>query len=98
MGTVNQRPPLSQEELDACRDAFLMFDKDRSGSIDVWELKLVLVAMGQNPSEEEVFEIIASMDDDCSGSIGESPDYFLIKPAINKFKFSPSFLNHFLLS
>ncbi len=70
MVIVAPRPVLTQEELDACRDAFLLFDKDRSGSIDVWELKLVLTAMGQNPTEEEVFEIIASIDDDCSGSIG----------------------------
>ena len=34
--------PLTQEEIDGCRDAFLAFDKDRSGSIDVWELKQVL--------------------------------------------------------
>jgi len=33
---------LSQEEIDSCRDAFLAFDKDRSGTIDVWELRAVL--------------------------------------------------------
>ena len=61
---------LAQEELDACRDAFLLFDKDRSGSIDLWELKLVLEAMGQKPSDEEVFEMIALVDDNQSGAIG----------------------------
>lgn len=30
---------LSQEEIDGCREAFLAFDKDRSGTIDVWELR-----------------------------------------------------------
>ena len=67
---VFERLGLTQEEQDACRDAFLMFDKDRSGSIDLWELKLVLVAMGQSPTEEEVFEIVASVDENHSGSIG----------------------------
>lgn len=38
---------LTQEEIDGCREAFLAFDKDRSGSIDVWELRQVLEAMGQ---------------------------------------------------
>lgn len=38
---------LSQEEIDGCREAFLAFDKDRSGTIDVWELRQVLEAMGQ---------------------------------------------------
>jgi Ca2+-binding EF-hand superfamily protein len=33
---------LAQEEIDSCRDAFLAFDKDRSGTIDVWELRQVL--------------------------------------------------------
>jgi Ca2+-binding EF-hand superfamily protein len=33
---------LTQEEIDSCRDAFLRYDKDRSGSIDQWELKEVL--------------------------------------------------------
>lgn len=32
---------LTQEEIDGCRDAFLAFDKDRSGNIDVWELRQV---------------------------------------------------------
>lgn len=62
---------LAQEELDACRDAFIMFDKDRSGQIDVWELKLVLESMGQKPTDEEVFEMVAEVDDNKSGAIGE---------------------------
>ena len=33
---------LTQEEIDSCRDAFLQYDKDRSGTIDQWELKEVL--------------------------------------------------------
>ena len=41
---------LSQEEIDGCREAFLAFDKDRSGTIDVWELRQVLEAMGQKPT------------------------------------------------
>ena len=60
---------LNQEEIDACRDAFLSFDKDRSGSIDVWELRQVLEAMGQNPTEEELFQMVAEVDDNLSGSI-----------------------------
>ena len=33
---------LNQEEIDSCREAFIVFDKDRSGTIDVWELRQVL--------------------------------------------------------
>ena len=60
---------LSQEEIDSCRDAFLAFDKDGSGTIDHWELKMVLEAMGQKPSEEEIFQMIAEVDNNASNSI-----------------------------
>lgn len=53
---------LSQDEIDGCRDAFLAFDKDRSGTIDVWELRQVLEAMGQKPTEEELFQMISEVD------------------------------------
>lgn len=42
VGASSARMPLTQEEIDGCRDAFLAFDKDRSGTIDVWELRAVL--------------------------------------------------------
>lgn len=60
---------LTQEEIDACREAFLAFDKDRSGTIDVWELRQVLEAMGQAPTEDELFQMISEVDDNMSGSI-----------------------------
>ncbi len=83
--------PLTQDEIDGCRDAFLAYDKDRSGSIEVWELKEVLegencrryvvcklgyrslflsAAMGQHPTEEELFQMISEVDENASGSIG----------------------------
>lgn len=60
---------LSQEEIDGCRDAFRAFDKDSSGSIDVWELRQVLEAMGQKPTEEELFQMISEVDENMSGCI-----------------------------
>mmetsp|Transcript_27014 Transcript_27014/g.59058 ORF Transcript_27014/g.59058 Transcript_27014/m.59058 type:complete len:84 (+) Transcript_27014:316-567(+) len=53
---------LSQQEIDACREAFCSLDKDRSGTIDVWELRQLLEAMGQLPTEEELFALIAEVD------------------------------------
>ena len=67
--TNNNIMPLTQDEIDGCRDAFLAFDKDRSGTIDVWELRQVLEAMGQKPTEEELFQMISEVDDNMSGSI-----------------------------
>ena len=60
---------LSQEDVDGCRQAFLSFDKDKSGTIDVWELRQVLEAMGQRPTEDELFQMINEVDDNMSGSI-----------------------------
>lgn len=52
---------LTQEEIDACREAFLAFDKDRSGTIDVWELRQVLEELGQAPTEDELFQVRLSI-------------------------------------
>jgi calmodulin len=60
---------LSQEDIDNCREAFIAFDKDRSGTIDVWELRQVLEAMGQAPTEDELFQVISEVDENMSGSI-----------------------------
>ena len=113
VGPVDKR---KKEEIDGCRDAFLAFDTDRSGTIDLWELRQVLevafflmyhiifvalffvtifffnigkipllfvliffllslfcisvLAMGQKPTEEELFQMISEVDDNISGSIG----------------------------
>lgn len=45
---------LTQEEIDGCRDAFLAFDKDRSGNIDVWELRQVI------GSTQDIFFVVAA--------------------------------------
>ena len=68
---------LQQEEIDACRDAFNAFDKDGSGNIDVWELRQVLEAMGQKPTEEELFQMISEVDGDMSGDIGNLTHLFI---------------------
>ena len=37
--------------------------------LDVWELRQVLEAMGQKPTEEELFQMISEVDENMSGSI-----------------------------
>lgn len=68
--SYNAAMVLNQVEIDECRKAFHTFDKDNSGTIDVWELKAVLEGMGQAPTEEELFQMISEVDDNMSGSIG----------------------------
>merc|ERR1711918_169608 len=69
MGGLWEATMLTQEEIDQCREAFERFDKDGSGTIDVWELKATLNAMGQYPTDEELLQMIAEVDDDGSNEI-----------------------------
>ena len=73
----NSGMPLSGREIDACREAFVAFDKDKSGTIDVWELRQVLADMGQAPTEEELFAMMAEVDDNMSGSI-DFPEFLAV--------------------
>ena len=50
-------------------EAFNIFDKDRSGSIDASEFGLVMKQLGHNPSEAELKEMIAEIDIDNDGQI-----------------------------
>ena len=67
---------LTQEEIDTCRIAFTKFnnnkkkfDKEDGECIDLWGLRNVLEAMGQSPTEAEVFGMIIEAEEDASGSI-----------------------------
>ncbi|KAK9809046.1 hypothetical protein WJX72_008371 [[Myrmecia] bisecta] len=68
---------LSAHELEMCRKAFAGFDTDNSGTIDAKELKLVLQALGQAPSDEELFVMISQVDEDRSGEI-EFPEFLKV--------------------
>lgn len=52
-----------------CREAFNTFDADGSGTIDTQEMKLLLEAIGESPTEEELFRFMAEVDEDGTGEI-----------------------------
>ena len=60
---------LTTDQIEHFREVFSVFDADGSGAIDGSELGSCLRALGQNLSEEELKELIMSVDDDQSGSI-----------------------------
>ena len=77
---------LTQEEIDVCRSAFTKFnnnkkkfDKEDGECIDLWGLRNVLEAMGQSPTEAEVFSMIIEADEDATGSINFSEFLYLIE-------------------
>ena len=51
------------------KDTFNLFDKDRSGSISISELKKVCKSLQLHASDKEVQEMMKLMDKDKSGSI-----------------------------
>ena len=61
---------LSEEELEGCKATFEAFDEDGSGTIDVFELKSVLEALVQTPSEDDVFNMISEV-----GEMGGELDF-----------------------
>eukprot|EP00916_Digyalum_oweni_P015888 GHVL01026063.1.p1 GENE.GHVL01026063.1~~GHVL01026063.1.p1 ORF type:complete len:128 (+),score=30.82 GHVL01026063.1:10-393(+) len=60
---------LDQVLIQKCREAFSTFDTDKSGTIDIFEMKNLLSAIGQDPSEEEIFRFMQDIDEDRTGQI-----------------------------
>jgi calmodulin len=49
---------LSAEQLEEYKEAFQLFDKDNDGKISAAELGTVMRALGQNPTQAEIKEIV----------------------------------------
>lgn len=60
---------LSDEQVQAFKDVFDLFDKDGSGSISTTELGDVMRSLGQNPTDAELQDMVNEVDTDQSGSI-----------------------------
>uniref|UniRef100_A0A669CID3 Troponin C, skeletal muscle n=1 Tax=Oreochromis niloticus TaxID=8128 RepID=A0A669CID3_ORENI len=63
------RSYLSEDMLAEFKAAFDMFDTDGGGDISTKELGTVMRMLGQNPTREELDEIIEEVDEDGSGTI-----------------------------
>lgn len=71
---------LTEEQVDECREAFEMFDMDRSGSIDLRELKAAIRALGMNVSADELKQMVGDVDKDGNGTI-EFPEFLSMMTA-----------------
>lgn len=60
---------LSEEQINAYREAFSLFDKDRDGKITSKELGTVMRSLGQTPSEAEVSDMVNEIDMDNDGTV-----------------------------
>lgn len=60
---------LSEEKIAEFRAAFELFDKDRDGKITTKELGTVMRNLGQNPTDNELQDMIEEVDLDGNGTI-----------------------------
>lgn len=69
---TNQNKPLSQltdDKIKEYQEAFNLYDKDNDGIIAIQKLGRVLRAMGLNPTEIEVQEMIDEVDSEGTGNL-----------------------------
>uniref|UniRef100_F1LEX0 Calmodulin-like protein n=1 Tax=Ascaris suum TaxID=6253 RepID=F1LEX0_ASCSU len=74
---------LTPEEIDEFREAFMMFDKDGNGTISTKELGIAMRSLGQNPTEQEILEMINEVDIDGNGLI-EFPEFCVMMKRMMK--------------
>lgn len=60
---------ISPEQLAEFKESFAFFDKDKSGALSYLEFKGCLSSLGEEPSDEELKEICARLDEDGNKSI-----------------------------
>ncbi|KAJ3016521.1 hypothetical protein HKX48_003996 [Thoreauomyces humboldtii] len=60
---------VSDEQYEYYKEAFNLFDRDKSGAIDLEELGAVMQSIGFQPSEEELMAMIDKVDADHTGTV-----------------------------
>ncbi|KAF6777418.1 hypothetical protein AHF37_03054 [Paragonimus kellicotti] len=60
---------LSEEQKQEIREAFDLFDTDKTGCIDLKELKVAMRALGFEPKREEIRKLLSEFDCDAKDSI-----------------------------
>ncbi|KAL2486882.1 Calmodulin-like protein 8 [Abeliophyllum distichum] len=60
---------LNEEQIVEFQEAFSLFDKDGDGCITIEELATVIRSLDQNPTEEELHDMIKEVDSDGNGTI-----------------------------
>lgn len=60
---------LTEEQIEEYRDAFKFFDKDGNGYITTRELGAIMRSLGQNPTENELQDMVNEVDYDGNGVV-----------------------------
>ena len=80
----NKQKPLTMEEVSEIKEAFALFDKDKSGNIDVIELKDAMKALGIYMNKEQSKTLMEKADKDGSGTIEINEFLALMAEKINQ--------------
>ena len=72
-----QRMELSDEQKQEIKEAFELFDTDKTGTIDYHELKVCMRALGFDVKKQEVLNLMREYDREGAGQI-EYPDFLEI--------------------
>ncbi|KAF2543834.1 hypothetical protein F2Q68_00031970 [Brassica cretica] len=67
--TQLKQQELTQEQIMEFKEAFCLFDKDGDGCITADELATVIRSLDQNPTEQELQDMINEIDSDGNGTI-----------------------------
>jgi Ca2+-binding EF-hand superfamily protein len=68
-GKRRQRMELSEEQKQEIKEAFDLFDTDKTGTIDYHELKVAMRALGFDVKKQEVLNLMKEYDREASGQI-----------------------------
>ncbi|CAH2046687.1 unnamed protein product, partial [Thlaspi arvense] len=66
---MDETQELTQEQIMEFKEAFCLFDKDGDGCITADELATVIRSLDQNPTEQEIQDMINEIDSDGNGTI-----------------------------
>ena len=58
-----------EDDIENYKEAFLEYDKDGSGNISIAELGTVMRTLGENPTEDELQDLINKFDEDGNNCI-----------------------------
>jgi calmodulin len=74
---VPQAEQLSEEQIAEYKEAFSLFDKSGDGTITTKDLGTVIRALGKNPTEAELQDIINEVDPNGDGTV-DFPSFLTI--------------------
>ena len=63
------RPELSEDQRQELREAFELFDADKTGTIDIHELKVLMRALGFDVKKNDVLKLVYEADNTNNGNV-----------------------------